>query len=140
MREQPRILLVVDDDPGIRSQLRWGLDEYDVITAENRAAALQQIEAHSPQVVTLDLGLPPDAEGTREGFEALQDILHQAPDTRVLVVSGAMNAVNADRAMKSGAYGCYEKPVNIENLRIMVEQAYQAYLRGRHSTADVESL
>lgn len=138
MHENHEILLVVDDDPGIRTQLRWGLDQYHVITAENRADALEQILAHRPKVVTLDLGLPPDAEGTREGFETLQEILQEAPDTRVVVVSGAMDSNNAEKAMESGAFGCYAKPVNIDKLRDIVEQAYQSYQRSRQGEARIE--
>lgn len=140
MQNNTKILLVVDDDPGIRSQFRWGLDEYNVITADDRVTALEQIMAHQPQVVTLDLGLPPDAEGTDEGFETLHDILDQAPNTRVVVVSGAMDHVNADKAMKSGAYGCYAKPLSIDKLRSIVAQAYQSYCRDRSSNNGLESV
>lgn len=127
MNESIDILLVIDDDPGMRSQLRWGLDDYDVIIAENRSTALQQLAAHCPPVVTLDLGLPPDAEGTREGFQTLTDILSQAPDTRVVVVSGAMDADNAARAMQYGAFSYFTKPVNIHKLRHIIENAYKDY-------------
>lgn len=138
MNESADILLVVDDDPGIRSQLRWGLDAYEVITAENRIAALEQIAVHRPPVVTLDLGLPPDAEGIQEGFETLNEILQQAPDTRVVIISGAMNTANADRALSSGAFSCFSKPVNIERLRGIVEQAYQSYRLGRNRNTRAE--
>lgn len=135
MTENSKILLVVDDDPGIRSQLRWALDQYEVITAENRICALEQIMAHRPRVVTLDLGLPPDAEGTREGFETLQAIMQQAPDTCVVVISGAMDNINAARARASGAFECYTKPVNIDKLRDTVDQAYQSRNNGEAGKA-----
>jgi len=88
-------LLIVDDDSGIRDQLKWSFDDFDVYTADNRTNAIAQIEALHPPVVTLDLGLPPDAEGESEGFAFLNQIMQLAPETRVVVVSGSGTPDNA---------------------------------------------
>ena len=125
---QPKKLLIVDDDPGIRQQLQWGFEGYDVITAENRQMALQAINQHRPQVVTLDLGLPPDEAGTAEGFETLSQILHQAPNTKVVVVSASEAADNQQRAMDSGAFDFFPKPVNIGQLKAIIERAYISFM------------
>lgn len=127
MFEQNRKLLVVDDDPGMRSQLKWGFDGVDVITAEDRLHALEAFSQYLPQVVTLDLGLPPDSEGIREGFETLRQILEVAPRTRVLIVSGSTEKDNAQKAVEKGAYCYIAKPVNMERLNEAVKQAYMAY-------------
>ncbi|VAW65678.1 hypothetical protein MNBD_GAMMA09-3257 [hydrothermal vent metagenome] len=120
-------ILIVDDDPGIRSQMKWGLEGYDVITAESRRDAIEQFDLHRPAVVTLDLGLPPDADGTGEGFAALNEILHKAPQTNVLIVSGSGVSGNEERARQQGAYGYYPKPVEIDQLQQIIERAYADY-------------
>jgi len=125
-----RKLLIVDDDPGMRSQLKWGLDDFEVYTAEDRQDALEQFIKLSPQVVTLDLGLPPDAEGTQEGMATLKQILKQAPETKVIVVSGATDETSAERVIKSGAFEFYPKPVDIHKLGDIIERAYGAYKAG----------
>ncbi|MDV7394315.1 hypothetical protein RZS08_23235, partial [Arthrospira platensis SPKY1] len=60
MTESGKKLLIVEDDPGLRSQLCWCFDGYEALTAEDREAALAQVRAHKPPIVLLDLGLPPD--------------------------------------------------------------------------------
>ena len=97
-------LLVVDDDPGMRNQLKWGLDEYEVHTAKDRTDALVQFAQLNPRVVTLDLGLPPDAEGTHEGMETLQQILQQAPETKVVIVSASTEVGSAKKVVEHGAF------------------------------------
>ena len=119
-------LLVVDDDSGMRSQLKWGLDEYDVHTAKDREDALVQFSEIDPQVVTLDLGLPPDAQGTKEGMATLAQILQQSPDTKIIVVSGATDENCAEKAVESGAFEFYPKPVDIKQLGEIIERAYKA--------------
>jgi len=121
-------LLVIDDDPGIRSQLKWAFDDYEVHTAKNRLDALSEFQKHQPSVVTLDLGLPPDEEGESEGFAILTQIMQLAPDTKVVIVSGSENPSNADKAVDSGAFEYFAKPVKPEQLKQVVERAYQAYL------------
>jgi two-component system NtrC family response regulator len=82
-------LLIVDDNAEIRKQLRWGLGkDYAVLLAENAKEALSLVQKHQPAVVTLDLGLPPDAEGVSEGFACLEKMTAEAPSTKVIVVTG----------------------------------------------------
>ena len=84
----PRVLLVVEDDEGLQRQLKWAYDGYQVVCASDRAAAIEALRAHEPAVVTLDLGLPPDPDGTDEGFATLAEILRLKPDTKVIVATG----------------------------------------------------
>lgn len=120
-------LLIVDDDPGIRAQLKWGLDDFEVITADSRKRAIEQFESSQPPLVTLDLGLPPDVEGTSEGFAILQAILEIAPDTKVIVVSGSDEEVNSLKAIKYGAFEFFAKPVDVVQLKVILERAYISY-------------
>ena len=126
-----RKLLIVDDDPGIRAQLKWGFDDFEVHTAEDRYHALEQFNKYQPPVVTLDLGLPPDEEGTQEGFAILKLILDKAPETKVVIVSGSADSSSAKRAVDSGAFEFYPKPVDIDQLNQIVERAYQSFKKYR---------
>ena len=120
-------LLVVEDDAGLRKQLKWCFDEYEVITAEDREAALAAVRRHEPPVVLQDLGLPPDAEGVTEGMETLREILATAPGTKVIVVTGNDDRENAVRAVGLGAYDFYQKPVDVDVLKLLVSRAYALY-------------
>ncbi len=128
---KPKIL-IVDDDEGIRTQLKWGLENYETITADTRLQAIEQFELHQPPLVTLDLGLPPDAEGTAEGFAVLKQIMDRAPDTKVIIISGSGDPANAEKARSHGAFEYYPKPVEINRLQQVIEQAYADYQANLH--------
>jgi two-component system NtrC family response regulator len=119
-----RRLLLVDDDPGILRGLRWSFDRYEVLTADGREAALRQVKAHRPQVVTLDLGLPPSPDDATEGLRTLGEILAIAPDTKVVVVTGNEDRRNAVEAVALGAYDFYQKPIDAEVLSLIVSRAF----------------
>jgi two-component system NtrC family response regulator len=119
-----RTLLVVEDDAALRSQLRWSFEGYKVLLAENRAEAIAAVRRSEPAVVLQDLGLPPDAEGTAEGFATLKEILEIAPRTKVIVVTGNHARDRAVKAVALGAYDFYEKPVDVEVLRLMTSRAF----------------
>ena len=127
MSDEQATLLVVEDDPGLQSQLRWSLDGFNVIVAGDRQTALTEIARHKPAVVTLDLGLPPDADGASEGLATLEKILETAPETKVIVVSGNDDRENAVRAVGLGAYDFYQKPIDPEILRLIVERAFHVH-------------
>ena len=118
------ILLVVEDDEGLQRQLKWAYEGYRVVAAGTRAAAIELLRAHEPAVVTLDLGLPPEPDGTAEGFAALSEILALKPDTKVIVASGHGARESALRAIALGAYDFYRKPVDIDELGLVVARAF----------------
>jgi two-component system, NtrC family, response regulator len=118
-----RKLLIVEDDLGLQRQLRWSFEGFEVAVAGDREAALAEVRRRRPDVVTLDLGLPPDPGGTREGFRALQEILTLSPTTKVIVVTGHNDRDNAVRAVGLGAHDFCEKPVDPELLALIVERA-----------------
>ena len=120
-------LLIVEDDEGLQRQLRWAYDDYDVLIASDRTAAIDLLRAHEPAVVTLDLGLPPDPDGVSEGFATLETMLSLKPDTKVIVASGHGARESALRAIASGAYDFYQKPVDIDQLGLIVRRAYQLH-------------
>jgi two-component system NtrC family response regulator len=124
---EPRVLLVVEDDEGLQRQLKWAYEGYQVICAGDRTAAIEALRAHEPAVVTLDLGLPPDPDGTDEGFAALEEILRLKPDTKVIVATGHGARESATRAIAMGAYDFYKKPVDIDELGLIVARAFHLH-------------
>ena len=125
MIQMNNMLLVVEDDPGLQDQLRWCFDRYEVVIAGNRVSAMEQLLRHQPPVVTLDLGLPPDADGISEGLATLEEIVAASPDTKVIVVTGQNDRENAVRAVGSGAYDFYHKPIDADILGMIVNRAYR---------------
>jgi two-component system NtrC family response regulator len=120
-------LLIVEDDEGLQRQLRWAYDDYEVLCASDRNAAIDLLRAQEPPVVTLDLGLPPDPDGVSEGFATLEAILTLKPETKVIVASGHGARESALRAIASGAYDFYQKPVDIDQLGLIVRRAFQLH-------------
>jgi two-component system NtrC family response regulator len=117
-------LLVVEDDPGLQKQLRWCFEDYQVVVAENRAAAMTALRRYEPAVVLQDLGLPPDAAGVSEGMATLREILAAAPHSKVIVVTGNADRDNALRAVAGGAYDFYQKPLDVDVLKLIVSRAF----------------
>ena len=120
-------LLVVEDDAGLQAQLKWAYEDFDVIIAGDRAAAIAALRAEEPAVVTLDLGLPPDPDGTSEGFAVLDEIMAIKPDTKVIVASGHGARESALQAIAKGAYDFYQKPVDIEAIGLIVRRALELH-------------
>jgi two-component system NtrC family response regulator len=124
---QNKTILIVEDDPGLQKALRWAFTDFEVVTAEDRKSAIAQLRRHEPQVVTLDLGLPPDPGGASEGLATLQELLSLAPDTKVIVVTGNNDRENAVRAIGLGAWLFFQKPVDPELLGVIAERAYNLH-------------
>lgn len=125
--EKPRALLIVEDDPALQKQLRWSFDQFETLTAGDRESALTQVHRHNPAVVTMDLGLPPDADSVSEGFRLLEQILVVAPDTKVIVLTGQNDRTNALRAIGLGAYDFFAKPFEPELLALTIDRAFRLY-------------
>ncbi|MCB2062279.1 MAG: PEP-CTERM-box response regulator transcription factor [Novosphingobium sp.] len=125
MSEEKPKLLVVEDDPGLQAQLKWAWEDFDVVIAGNRAEALAALRSDAPDVVTLDLGLPPDPDGTSEGMAVLDEIMALKPATKVIVASGHGARESALQAVARGAYDFYQKPVDIDALGLIVRRALQ---------------
>ena len=124
MAEPNRKLLVVEDDPGLLNQLKWCFEGYEVLTAMDRPSAIVELRRHVPMVVLQDLGLPPQPDGVEEGLATLQEILKLAPHTKVIVVTGHGDQQNALKSVALGAYDFYQKPVDTDTLRLLVERAF----------------
>lgn len=117
-------LLIVDDDAVIRDQLTWLFQNYQSWAAEDAESALTAVRAHEPDVVLLDLGLPPEAHSTREGFRVLEAILALAPNTKINVITGQDERENAIRAVGLGACDFIAKPFEPALVKLVVDRAF----------------
>ena len=124
MSEPKRKLLIVEDDQGLQRQLKWSYEDFEVFCASNRAEAIAMMRLEEPDVVTLDLGLPPDPDGTTEGFATLDEMLRLKPDTKIIVASGHNAKESALHAISAGAWDFYQKPVDIDELHLIVKRAF----------------
>mgnify|MGYP006188334245 FL=1 len=120
-------LLIVEDDLALQKQIKWSLDQFASVTADDCETALVQLRRHAPAVVTMDLGLPPDADGTSEGFRLLDQMLAAAPETKVIVLTGQNGQANALKAVAMGAYDFLAKPFEPEMLNLTVERAFRLH-------------
>lgn len=127
MSADKKHLLVVEDDPGLQSQMRWAFDDFEVVISGDREDAIAQLRRVQPGVVLLDLGLPPDPGGVTEGLATLSQILSLSPETKIIVVTGDNDRTNAVKAIGLGAYDFYQKPVDPEILSLIVERAYRVH-------------
>jgi two-component system NtrC family response regulator len=116
-------LLIVDDDEAIRTQMKWALGEdYEICFAEDRNAAVESFEANSPVVTLLDLGLPPRPNECDEGLAVLSDILAIDNTAKVIIISGQSEKQNAIEAVGAGAYDFLCKPVEMEELKLLLRR------------------
>jgi two-component system NtrC family response regulator len=125
--DTPRSLLIVEDDLALQKQIKWSMDRFESVTAHDRESALVQMRRHDPAVVTMDLGLPPDADSVSEGFKLLEQLLAVDPDTKVIVLTGQNDQNNALRAVAMGAYDFFAKPFEPELLSLTVERAFRLF-------------
>lgn len=126
MDKNERVILIVEDDEGLQSQLKWHFDDFDttIVTAGDRESALAAIRQYEPSVVIQDLGLPPDPEGVSEGFRCLSDILTLAGYVKVIILTGKGERENALKAIELGAFDFYTKPIDTQQLDHVVGRAF----------------
>ena len=121
----PPPLLIVEDDLALQKQIKWSLDRFESVTASDRETALVQLRRFNPSVVTMDLGLPPDADSVSEGFKLLDQMLDIDPNLKVIVLTGQNDQAHALRAVALGAYDFQAKPFDPEVLALTIERAYR---------------
>ncbi|AOE48875.1 PEP-CTERM-box response regulator transcription factor [Kangiella sediminilitoris] len=118
-------LLVIEDDKGLQKQLKWSLDEYHVVLAEDKDTSLVELRRFQPKVITLDLGLPPDPANASVGLELLDEILKLSPSSKIIVVTGNDQREVAMKSVEMGAYDYYQKPIQPEELKLIIKRAFE---------------
>jgi two-component system, NtrC family, response regulator len=119
--------MIVEDDLALQKQIKWSLDRFASVTAEDRESALAQFRRSAPAVVTMDLGLPPDPDSVSEGFRLLEQLLDLDPNVKVIVLTGQNDQANALRAIELGAYDFLAKPFEPDVLGLIVARAFELY-------------
>ncbi|MBE9531695.1 MAG: PEP-CTERM-box response regulator transcription factor [Proteobacteria bacterium] len=118
------VVLIIEDDKDIREQMKWALSkEYVVHTAGDRIEGLRVIGNKSPDAVTLDLGLPPDEGGSTEGMACLKEIIALDPLAKVIVITGNTEKENALKGVSMGAYDYLAKPVEMDDLKVILKRS-----------------
>lgn len=120
-------LLIVEDDIGLQTQLKWHFSDYNVVVAANLDEAVVAIRLREPQVMVQDLGLPPDPDGVTQGFDLLQHALQINPHMKVIVMTGNDSNEHALKAVSLGAYDFYSKPVEPATLALIVQRAFHMH-------------
>ncbi|KXO12504.1 Response regulatory protein [Moritella sp. JT01] len=120
-------LLIVEDDIGLQTQLKWHFSNYNVVVAANVNDAIAAIRLHEPQVMVQDLGLPPEPDGVIQGFKLLQQSLRIHPHMKLIVMTGNDCNEHALKAVSLGAYDFYSKPANPETLELIVQRAFHMH-------------
>ena len=121
-------ILLIEDDLGLQKQMRWALAPYKVDIASSRDEALAKLSGTQVyHIVVLDLGLPPDENGASEGMRALDEILSNYPNTKIIVASGNVERANAVRAVAKGAFDFITKPIEVEVLKLVIQRGFRMY-------------
>ncbi len=117
-------ILVVDDEAEIRSLLAAVLQSkgYEVVTADDGAAALQAVPRERPAVILMDLSMP-----RMNGMDALPEIKRLDPELPVIICTAHADLATAVRAMKLGAYDYLTKPFDVELLILTLERAVERH-------------
>ncbi|MEX1058330.1 MAG: response regulator, partial [Natronospirillum sp.] len=118
MDKSDKVILIIEDDEGLRSQLKWHFESFDttIVTVRDRKEAIAAVRMYEPMVIIQDLGLPPKPEGVSEGFRCLSEILTLDGQAKVVVLTGKGERDNALRAVELGAFDFYTKPIDTTDL------------------------
>jgi two-component system NtrC family response regulator len=118
-------LLIIEDDEELRTQMKWALSQdYNIIMAGDRESAVSIFRRETPLAVTLDLGLPPQPTGVEEGFNTLADILNKDSTTKVIIITGRGEKEHALQAIAQGAYDFFYKPIQVDELKVLLRRAF----------------
>lgn len=120
-------LLIIEDDLGLQRQLTWTFEDFQVLSAVNQETAISMAKSEEPPVITLDLGLPPDADGATEGLATLERLRKLVPHAKVIVVTGNDEREHALKAIALGAYDFYQKPIDANTVRLIVDRAHKLH-------------
>ena len=123
-KEPQATVLVIDDDEAVRRQLHWTLsDHYRVLDAATRIEAIEILDRHAVDLVLSDLHLPPHVDDLSEGLAIIEAARSGRSAVPVIVITGTHAKHAALEAVKRGAYGFFEKPLDADEVLHLVRQA-----------------
>jgi two-component system response regulator PilR (NtrC family) len=118
-------ILIVDDDPALQEQLAWALKrDFGLVQCLDRKGALKAAASEAPDLVLLDLHLPP-SQLLDDGLENIGEIRRVSPEAVVIVMTGDDNVDTPLRAVEQGAYDYFRKPIDLAELRIIINRALE---------------
>lgn len=117
-------VLIVDDDESVRRGLYWALNsDYRVLEVSSQQAAVELLQREKIDVVVSDLHLPPHVEDISEGLAIIQAARGAHPPVQAVVITGSNSKHAALEAVRHGAYGFFEKPLDAAEVLHIVNQA-----------------
>jgi len=119
----PRTLLLVDDDPSLERLVQGALPVCRVVAVGAAGEVLHAVRAHRPPVVALSVTEP--SEHPQDSLEALSQILGEAPSTKVIALTPGDQRLLAVRAVARGAHDVCCKPIDANELAIVVQRAFR---------------
>jgi len=121
-------ILIVDDEEGIRSQLKWALiDSYQIFEAEGVDDALEQARQYHPLVILQDIALTA-RDDAAEGLGLIEKYLDINPFSKIIMVTGHGQKENALKAIELGAHDFFSKPVDLDQLKVIIERSHRVAL------------
>jgi two-component system, NtrC family, response regulator len=116
-------ILIVDDEEGIRTQIHWALTkEYDLFQASSYDEAMKIAAEKKPDLVTLDIALSSLTDDL-SGLKLIKEFLTLDPYMKIIMVTGNEEKSTALQSVRSGAYDYYLKPIDLEELKLIVRRA-----------------
>jgi two-component system response regulator PilR (NtrC family) len=118
-------ILIVDDDPALQEQLAWALKrDFELVQCLDRESALQAATREFPDLVLLDLHLPP-TNLLNDGLKNIGEIRRGNPEAVVIVMTGDEQTETPLRAIEEGAYDYFRKPIDLRELRMIINRALE---------------
>lgn len=121
MNATSKVVLIVDDEPGIRDMLRWCLRDrgFEIKTARDGEEALRVLRDGGVDLVVTDLTMP-----RLDGFQLLESAKAAAPGLAIIVITGFATVEMAVFAMRKGAADVLLKPVEPRHLVARIDEIF----------------
>ncbi len=118
-------ILIVDDDASLQEQLGWALKrDFVLVQCGDGVQALKLAGKERPNLVLLDLHLPP-THLLEDGLRNIGEIRRISPEAVVIVMTGDDQTETPLRAVEEGAYDYFRKPIDLRELRIIINRALE---------------
>lgn len=134
--EQNRILIIDDEEAVLRSIERYlRMEGFNVTAANSGAEGIKAMKEDPFNVVLTDIKMP-----EMDGLEVLTQIKSSYPKCEVIIISAYGEMKHAIEALRRGAYNYLQKPVDLDELKIAVDRAFEKRLRAEQFKAVQEQL